>query len=250
LRESSEKEEAVPPTRRERLRDATLLEIKEAARRHLRAHGPTGISLRAIARDIGMTAPALYRYYSSLDDLVSAMIESFTDELSDTMEAARDELPADDIGGRLVTVTRTFRRWALDHRAEFTLVFGAPVPAFGTSPQTGFPAAGGRFAGIFFTLFTELWRRQPFAVPSDEEIPTRLRSQLRSFAASCGADDAGLPLGVIRMYAASWVKLYGLVTMEVFGHVQFLLHDAEALFEAELMDLGMAVGVKPKPAVP
>jgi AcrR family transcriptional regulator len=82
----------VPTTRRERLRDATLLEIKEIAREHLRAHGPAGISLRGIARDIGMTAPALYRCYSSLDDLLAAMTETYTHELSDTMEAARDAL--------------------------------------------------------------------------------------------------------------------------------------------------------------
>jgi AcrR family transcriptional regulator len=82
----------LPTTRRERLRDATLLEIKEIAREHLRAHGPAGISPRGIARDIGMTAPALYRCYSSLDDLLAAMTETYTHEVSDTMEAARDAL--------------------------------------------------------------------------------------------------------------------------------------------------------------
>jgi AcrR family transcriptional regulator len=233
----------VPTTRRERLRDATLLEIKEVAREHLRAHGPAGISLRGIARDIGMTAPALYRYYAGLDDLLAAMIETYTHELSDAMEAARDALPADDVGGRLVAVTRAFRWWALDHRPEFTMIYGAPVPGFSTPEEGGIREAGGRLAGVFFTLFAELWQRAPFPIPSDEEITPELRRQLEVFSAGCGPEVAGMPIGVIRLYAAAWVRLYGLVTMEIFGHVHYLMEDAEPFFEAELADLGRMIGL-------
>lgn len=233
-------------SRRERMRDATSQEIKDVAREHLRAHGPSGISLRGIARVIGMTAPALYRYYSGLDDLLAAMIETYTNEICDAMEAAREELPEDDLGGRLIAVTRTFRQWALENRPEFTMIFGSPVPAV-TRPEdgAGMYEAGARFGGIFFTLFAELWRRQPFPIPADEEIPPVLRRELESFAASCGADEAGVPLGVIRMFAASWVRLYGMVAMEIFGHVAFLVEDAEPLFEAELADMARTVGLKP-----
>ena len=232
--------------RRERLRDATLQEIKDVAREHLRAHGPSGISLRGIARQMGMTAPGLYRYYSGLDDLLAAMIETYTNEVCDAMEAARDELPEDDLGGRLIAASRTFRRWALEHRPEFTMIFGSPVPGF-TRPEdgAGMYEAGARFGGIFFALFAELWRRQPFPVPGDEELPPVLRRELERFAASCGADEAGVPLGVIRMFAASWVRLYGMVAMEIFGHVAFLVEDAEPLFEAELADLARSLGLKP-----
>jgi AcrR family transcriptional regulator len=226
------------------MRDATLLEIKEVAREHLRAHGPAGISLRGIARDIGMTAPALYRYYASLDDLLAAMIETYTNEMSDAMEAARDALPQEDLSGRLVAVTRSFRRWALDHTAEFTMMFGAPVPGFSEPKADGVRAASGRLGGIFFALFAGLWRQRPFPVPTEEEIAPDLRRQLRIFATECGADEAGVPLGVIRLYASSWVRLYGLVAMEIFGHVHFLLDDAEPLFEGELTDLGRIVGLK------
>lgn len=226
------------------MRDATLLEIKEVAREHLRAHGPSGISLRGIARDIGMTAPALYRYYASLDDLLAAMIETYTNEMSDAMETARDALPEEDLGGRLVAVTRAFRRWALDHTAEFTMMFGAPVPGFSEPEAGGVREAGGRLGGIFFALFAGLWRQRPFPVPAEEEIAPELRRQLRIFAAECGADEAGVPLGVIRLYASSWVRLYGLVALEIFGHVHFLLEDAEPLFEGELTDLGRIVGLK------
>ncbi|MFB9835859.1 TetR/AcrR family transcriptional regulator [Actinoallomurus acaciae] len=234
----------MPPTRRERLRDATLLEIREVAREHLRTHGPSGISLRGIARDLGMTAPALYRYYASLDDLLAAMIETYTNEMCDAMEAARDAMPADELGGRLVAVTRAFRDWSLDHRPEFAMVFGAPVPGF-TEPEDGrVQLAGERMGAIFFTLFFELWRRQPFAVPPDEEIPAPLRRQLRMFAAACCGEDVDAPLGVIRLFAASWVRLYGLVAIEVFGQMNFMLDDMDPLFEAELKDLAKTIGLK------
>lgn len=231
-------------TRRERLREATVREIQEAARQHLRAHGPAGISLRAIARDMGMTAPALYRYYASLDDLIRAMIEAYKQEIGGALEAARDAVPADDLGGRLVAAARAFRRWALDHRPEFTMVFGAPPPGYEPQADGGVPSTGG-FGEIFFALLAELWQRERFAVPADEDIPAELRAQLQHFATACGLDRAGLPLGLVRVFAGCWVRLYGLVAMEAFGHVHFMLDDAEALFEAELADLATAFGLAP-----
>jgi AcrR family transcriptional regulator len=234
----------VPTTRRERMRDATLLEIKEVAREHLHAHGPSGITLRGIARDIGMTAPALYRYYASLDDLLAAMIATYIDEMSDAMEAARDALPEEAFGERLLAVTRAFRRWALDHPAEFTMVFGAPVPGFSEPEEGDVRRAGGRLAGIFFRLFAGLWRQRPFPVPADEEIAPELGRPLLAFAGTWAADMEAVPLGVLLLYASSWVRLYGLVTMEVFGQTDFLFEDAEPLFEAELTDLSRIVGLE------
>jgi AcrR family transcriptional regulator len=222
------KGESVTETRRERLRDATLAEIKETARKHLRVGGPTGISLRAVARDMGMTAPALYRYFASLDGLVAAMIEDYKDELSDTLEAVRDALPAEDTAGRLFAITRAFRRWSLDHRAEFALVFGARLPGY-APPETPEPRAGG--------LFVDLWRRRPYPIPSDAEIPPELRHQLENFAKGCGTDTTGIPLGMLQVFLSAWIHLYGFVTMEVFGHQRIMMADAEPMFEAELARL-------------
>lgn len=232
-------------SRRERMRDATLQEIKEVAREYLRAHGPAGISLRGIARALGMTAPALYRYFGGLDDLLGAMIETYTNEMCDAMEAARDELPEDDAAGRLVAITRTFRRWALEHRPEFTMVFGAPVPGF-THRERGVDAdkAGSRLGGMFFVLFAELWRRKPFPVRADEDIPPELGRQLTAFAEACGVDLGSVPLGVIQLYVGAWIRLYGMVAMEIFGHLDFVIDDAEPLFEAELADLAELLGVE------
>lgn len=218
-------------TRRERLRDATLREIKDVARAHLREHGPSGISLRAVARDMGMTAPALYRYYASLDELILAMSADYKNEVCDALEAARDALPTDDIVGRLYAVSREFRRWALDHRSEFGLVFGGPVPGIELKDDDG-GLGGVRFGGIFMELCARLWERERFPVPDDESIPADLRRQLEYFGANCGADRLGLPLGFLSVFSSCWIRLYGVVTMEIFGHGMY--EDFEPLFEAEL----------------
>src|SRR5687768_13452672 len=115
--------------RRERVRERTLAEIKELARIQLVAGGPAGVSLRAIARDMGMTAAALYRYFPALDALVIELCTDLFDEVRTACEAARDALdPAADPVERLVVMARALRTWALAHRPEATLIFGPPVP--------------------------------------------------------------------------------------------------------------------------
>jgi hypothetical protein len=159
------------------------------------------------------------------------------------MEAARDALPADDVAGRLVAVTWAFRRWGLDHRPEFSMVFGAPVPGLDLA-KGGVRHAGTRWGGIFLGLIVDLWRRQPFPIPADEEIPPALGRQLMDFAVAWGAEEGEIPLGLLRLYVAGWVRLYGLVAMEIFGQVDFMLHDVEPLFEAELHGLAVMLGIK------
>src|SRR5918994_5122961 len=115
------------PTRRERLRTSTLAEIKQHARRLLVEGGVEAISLRAIARDMGMTAPAIYRYFPSLDALVEAMAGDIFDELRDVVVAART---AAGPGGvhQIQAMARAFREWSVAHRPEYTLILGNPLP--------------------------------------------------------------------------------------------------------------------------
>ncbi|MGH2603266.1 MAG: TetR/AcrR family transcriptional regulator, partial [Dehalococcoidia bacterium] len=111
--------------RSQRRREATLAEIKTAARQQLVAGGPAAISLRAIARDMGMTAPALYRYYPSLDSLVLDLCTDLYTELRLACEAAPGGVP---IESRLQEMAREFRRWVLAHPPEAALMFGPPLP--------------------------------------------------------------------------------------------------------------------------
>jgi AcrR family transcriptional regulator len=226
------------PSRRDRVHAATLAEIRETARQVLVEQGVEGLSLRAIAREMGLTAPALYRYFASREDLIEDLIADLYDELSGTLELARDREPPDDIGGRLLAASREFRSWALAHPREFALMFGSPVPGVFTEgpedEQSRMHHAGLRFGAVFGTLIAQLYQTHRFPVPADEEIDPVLRQQL---AAWCTGFPIPLPLGVAQIFMSCWIRIYGLVCMEVFGHLDFALSDAEPMFETELRDL-------------
>lgn len=233
------------PSRRERVRAATVEEIKAAARSLLVAHGPASVTLRAIAREMGMTAPALYRYFPSHEDLVRTLVADIYDELADALERTRDTVPADDPAGRLVVMSRRFRRWGVTHPAEFSLVFASPVPG-GAEVPSPLDKAGGRFGGAFISVFMAVWHQRPFPVPGDEELPPDLVRQLGAYRASMaevfGDHVGGVPLGTFQAFLSCWVHLYGFVALEVFNHLAFCLDDAEPAFDAHLQWIGRVLG--------
>ena len=236
----------IPASRRERARDATTAEIKATARRLLVQDGRDALTLRAIAREMGMTAPGLYRYFASHDDLVVGVCHDILDELTVVLLAARDTVPLDDPIGRLGATCRAFRRWALEHPAEFQLSFATSGAAPGQSGPPPPPGPLGaeelRFGAVFLDLFVEVWTSAPFRVPDEASLPPDLIRQVRAFSAVVG--DV-LPLGALTAYLAGWVRLYGAVTIETFGLLRFALDDAEPMFEAMLAE--MARSLEPAP---
>ncbi|MDA2808624.1 TetR/AcrR family transcriptional regulator [Nocardiopsis suaedae] len=233
---------AAAPGRRERVREATLREIKDNARRRLAAEGPPGVSLRAIARDMGMTAPGLYRYFSGLDDLLNAVRADLFHELSAAVAGAAGPLPADDTDGRILASLRAFRSWALAHRAEFSLLFATPAPQDAPDPRV--LEAGREFAASFFSLFDRLLAEGRIPLPADEEIGPELRDRLDAFAAKTGFTIDNASYGALRVLMSCWVRLYGLVSMEVAEHMTPIMGDMEPLFEAELQDILSPAGVE------
>lgn len=229
-------------TRRERFRDATTAEIKATARRLLVADGPTALTLRAIAREMGLTAPALYRYFDSHEELVAGLCEEVLAEITATLKQARDTVSTDDPIGRLRALCRAYRRWGLDHPQEFQLVFAT----VGEAKPPGHDEVNENlsFGGVFLGVFVEIWRAGLFIPLPDEDVPEDLARQLRTFSSYVG--DV-LPLGVLAAFLAGWVRLYGAVTIEVFGHLGFALTDAEPMFEAMLDEMCAGITTPPTP---
>ncbi|GAA3392061.1 TetR/AcrR family transcriptional regulator [Cryptosporangium minutisporangium] len=228
---------AAPLTRRERLRAETVQEIQSTARRMLVSEGYDGLSLRAIARAMGMSAPALYRYYASREELIAALVTALKVEMTETLLRARDAQP--DLPHRMLETCREFRRWAVEHPAEFTLVFTASAIGLDRRPS---PAddAGEQFGQVFAELITELYLTRPFPIPADDEIDEPLRVQLQEW---CDDFPQPLPLGVSQVFLSCWIRLYGTVSMEVFRQLEFALTDANPMFEAELHGLAQTLGV-------
>jgi AcrR family transcriptional regulator len=233
-------------TRRERVRAGTVAEIKSTARRLLVEEGIESVTLRAIAREMGMTAPALYRYFDSLESLLRAVIADVYDELADELEKVRDEVPEDDPGRRLMVMAWAFRDWSVTHRREFGLVFATPVPAAIEAPSP-LDKAGSRFGAAFIGAFFALYKRRPFPVCAEDEIPPNLRDQLADYRALLGAQigeqATQVPLGTLDAFLRAWVQLYGFVALEVFDHLTFALVDAEPAFESNLATIGAQLGI-------
>ncbi len=252
------------PTRRDRLRAATMEEITATARRLLVEQGPDAMSLRAIAREMGMTAPGLYRYYGNREELFRHVIAMIFRELSGDLHRAIDKVALSGEGAavargaaspqrtrrhltlKMVAACREFRRWGMSHKDEFTLLFGVPLPGLDDGRLDIAEQCALEFAGTFYSLFTELWKAAPFPVPGPDEIDAGMRAQLDRFGALMRTE---APAGALLVFLRCWVLLYGAVSMEVFGHLGFALDDPAPMFEFTLADLARLVGLEyPVPA--
>jgi AcrR family transcriptional regulator len=244
---------APAPSRRDRVRAATTREILQTARRLLVDQGPDAVSLRAIAREMGMTAPALYRYYDSHETLVKYVIADIFTELTADLRGAIDAAGAasgGDLTQKVIAAAWEFRRWSLSHPKEFSLLFGTPLPGVNIERDEITAECGGQFGNTFFALILELWQRHPFPVPSDDEIDPALLEQLGRYREGLGELAAGLPLGLLLIFLRCWVRLYGIVSLEVFGHLGFALDDAGPMFEIMLAETAPLIGLQYPPPAP
>ncbi|MEV4738900.1 TetR/AcrR family transcriptional regulator [Streptomyces sp. NPDC049555] len=224
--------------RRHRVREQALTEILDTGRRLLVEEGPSAVTLRAIAREMGMTAPALYRYYAGHRDLVQALVSRLYDELAASLAEARERRPADDPGGRLREVCRQLRRWALAHPREFGLLFAKPVTDADTAPGSAAHDPSWRFGTILLELMVQLWRRGTITPPAG--LDPAWTVQLEEVREHLAGEP--VPLEVIYVFVSCWARIYGAVAVEVFGHLDFALTDPEPLFEHALRDVLAALG--------
>lgn len=228
---------ATAPSRRERLRAATTAEIKTHALALLDRGGPAAITLRAIAREMGMTANAIYGYFATRDELVTALIDEVYTSLVDTVEAARDEHT--DPGERLIAWAVAFRRWSVSNPAGFRLVYGDPVPGY-QAPATGAAPLAAQRACLGLVGLTIAAR--PTAVePATgdyrwEDFDPDLTDKVRQTFPGLKPDTVALALRV-------WGRMHGLVSLEIYGHLRQQLSDPGRLYREELTRLVAALGL-------
>jgi AcrR family transcriptional regulator len=232
--------------RRARVRQATVEEIKAVARAQMAAEGTAAVTLRAIAREMGMTAPALYRYFGSRDELVTALVTDAYDALADAMEAAVAEVPASGHADRMLAAFAAFRRWGLEHPTEFALIFGSPIPGY-RAPEATRPA-GERYTGLLLRLLAEAHGAGALRGRLDLRVPPALERQLVAFRERQGVAD--LPVPVLAFALSAWVRLHGVVALEVFGHLRPAVGDGAPLFEQEVGAILRQAGLTPRRARP
>ncbi|HEX8780634.1 MAG TPA: TetR-like C-terminal domain-containing protein [Nocardioides sp.] len=230
-------------SRRERHREATYDDIVRVAKELLAAGQQP--SLRSVAAGVGLTAPALYRYVASYQDLVDLVAYEIDKEATGLIREAADAQPDDDPAARLVAAVAAFRRWALTNPREFSMVFANPI-AEGACVRRELltSATSGHYMN---GLMLDLWDRYRFPHPDVDELPAQVRESVM---------DPVLPIdvslvpdghrGLLWVFMRAWASLYGVVTLEVFGHMDPRVIESGELFAAMMMSWMEPLGLAPE----
>ena len=202
--------------------------IKEVAREQIAEHGAATLSLRAIARELNITAPAIYNYFPSRDELVTALIVDAYHSLAATLAEARDA-NHEDHAASIIASASAYRSWALTHPEQYGLIFSTPIPGYHAPIEITGPAAAESML-VLIQVLDDAY--QDGFLRLSEPSPALL-TLLQPWADKL--DYTG-PLGVIHLALASWAQIHGLVSLELFGH--FTPYpgngDAKALFDTEI----------------
>jgi AcrR family transcriptional regulator len=223
------------PSIRARVRAELTEEIKSVARRHLATDG-ANLSLRAVARDLGMVSSALYRYFASRDELLTALIVDAYQALGDTAEAADGAEADTDLRGRWLAVCHAVRGWALRNPAEYALIYGSPVPGYAAPPDTTAPAQ--RVAMTLVGILIDAAGTGQLAPPAGSPPPPPVRADLARLIvqrASTLAEPAGtLAEEQLARGLAGWSQLFGLVSFEIFGRLEQVVDHVEHYFDHQM----------------
>jgi AcrR family transcriptional regulator len=226
----------VPPTTaRERARAELTAEITDLARAQLATVGAAGLSLRAVARELGMASSAMYRYFASRDDLLTRLIIDGYDALGLAAEQADDPTAAP--RERWLAVCRAVRAWALAHPHEYALLYGSPVPGYSAPPDT-VPAAA-RVGLVLGRVLGDAARAGTLP-PASGTDPSTVSADL---VAVFGGHSPGLDDRVRARALLAWSSLYGAVSFELFGHFVGSVTDADAFFDDAMVDLAGLLGL-------
>lgn len=210
-------------------------------------HGRDAVTLRAIAREVGITAPALYRYYDSREDLLRRLAEDICTDLAAELDTDLGRTDEDDVSAQVYTVCRGFRRWALAHPQEFALVFASTEGTIGVCAPNGDPTrVGDQFGRVFLEVAGRLIAGHPLPEGVGADVPENLHADLAAFQQvllatvndrGVEADEHVLTLGAVYHITQSWVRIYGHVALEVFGRFPFSVSNPEPMFDSMLAQI-------------
>jgi AcrR family transcriptional regulator len=262
-----------PRTARERARAELTREIAEEARRQLAASGANGLSLRAVAKELGMVSSAVYRYYPSRDDLLTALIIDAYDAVGEAAEQAMaGPGPA---RARWLAGCRAIRRWALDRPHEYALIYGSPVPGYRAPEATVGPAArvpfafvgvlagavsageivagggaGGSVAGEAGAEGAGGEAAGGGAESGRGALTGELAAQAATLSGILAQPGSGVPgAGVVPpdmlvRGVIAWTQLFGMLSWELFGQFVGSFDPADAFFEHAIGEQATFVGLR------
>jgi AcrR family transcriptional regulator len=224
------------PSARERVRAEVTAEITDTARRQLAEVGAAALSLRAVARDVGMVSSAVYRYFPSRDDLLTRLIIDGYDALGVAAETADD--PAAPPRERWLAVCRAVRAWARAHPHEYALLYGSPVPGY-EAPKDTVPAAS-RVGVVLGRILGDAAHSGALPDTTGERDPSLVSE---AAVEVLGGDHPSLDETVRTRALLAWSSLYGTISFELFGHFVGSVEDSDRYFDRAMGDLAGLIGL-------
>lgn len=233
--------ESIARTVRQAAREDLTRRIVETARRQLAEVGAAGLSLRAVARELGMVSSAVYRYVPSRDQLLTLLIVDAYDSLGAAAERAEARVARADLPARFAAVCHAVRRWAIRHPHEYALIYGSPVPGYAAPMDTIAPAS--RIGLLLVSLLSDAVATGAYdaaAAPPLRPAVLRAIGPARAFMPDHLPDD----LAVRGLMA--WTYLFGAISFDLFGHRHNVVADGaqvrEAFFDEEITRIAQLVG--------
>jgi AcrR family transcriptional regulator len=217
-------------------RASVISDIKAAARRQVAEHGAASLSVRLVARDLGMSSSAVYRYFASRDELLTSLIIDAYDDLGSTVEAAEARVPRDKLDVRLLAAAISIRAWAVANRHEYALVFGSPVPGYAAPEATIGPAI--RVPAVFSGILRDAWEQGRLVSPVGPAV-----ASLDPAVHAPPSPLAGLPDAVIVRGILAWTQIFGLISFELFGHLVRSVEDGAEFFESACKSIARSIGI-------
>lgn len=230
-------DEPAPRRARDIARAALIADITDTARRHVADEGASGLSLRAVARELGMASSAIYRYFPSRDALLTQLIIDAYNALGDAVDGAESLVPRDAHLDRFRAVAHAIRGWARANPHEYALIYGSPVPGYAAPDDTIDPAT--RVAVVLMQLLADV-DAAGGPTPDRRDTTPMLAEQVEALVATTGLtiDSTRLLHGV-----GAWVELFGLVNFELFGQFANTFDDAGDLFAWQVDRMAERVGI-------
>lgn len=231
----------MPGPRKVELRHEMAATIKATARQQMSAKGTAGLSLRAIARQLGVTAPAIYNYFPRLDDLITALIVDAFNAQADAIQAAVDAVASDATAPKLRAALLAYRQWAVDHPTDFQLIYGNPIPGYEAPTDITTPLASRPGFIIGGLLWAGYQRGEVRLPPHYADIPPSTVAAVEAWKAH--TDQTDMPTGLIYGLFAGWTRIHGMTVLEILQHTPPVFGDTAAFYanEVEIMlgDFGL-----------
>lgn len=224
--------------RRDRIRAATIEEIKATARRLMAESGTVEARFTDIARAMGMTPPALYRYFRDRDELLTALLADGYNDLADRLTASRDAVDPADVWGRFTSIAWAYRAWAHEDLPRYALVFGMPIPGYAAPEDGDTTRAANRAMSAVETVLADAHGRGEL-----RPQPVDVRGSELTGYLSMG----GVPPEIHQAMLHAWMAMHGFVSLEIFGHLDMVPPAARAdLYAAQVRLSALALGLAPR----